>query len=83
MACANSLSRQSFEINAVAKGSNVLRTLIVFDDSYRRKKNRTFSGASMILLNAITNRLPSHMTALKPRPLIPQTIKEGFHDYVN
>lgn len=38
MACANSLSRQSFEINAVAKGSNVLRTLIVFDDSYRRKK---------------------------------------------
>lgn len=42
MACANSLSRQSFEINAVAKGSNVLRTLIVFDDSYRRKKSYIF-----------------------------------------
>lgn len=37
----------------------------------------------MILLNAITNKLPGYMMALKPRPLIPQTIKEGFHDYVN
>lgn len=42
MTCANSLSRQYFKINAVAKGSNVLRTLIVFDDSYRRKKSYIF-----------------------------------------